>query len=371
MAVRRSKRYMRNTRNRSQLHGAISSKGLEVWRHFFWAKSLNTGTMVPVLLEYMLLNPTHKERRQQPYFHINGSSFAMVRCVRLGVDGVQPAHFFSMKDVDMSRRILSLRFGRNICLEDALTGQVVTVDKDIGVRFSLANAGSASWDLQVEKSQSYGYGFIASRWVTANRLIGLSWHVGGLKSLYTGDIAINDDELQVDASTSYGFQDKIWGGNIGNDWVKLYGGYLSSPDGKEIFKSDSLSFFRHERVILGKSEGHDYHIIYVHDGILYDFSSDIKRNVYVFHEQDKGDFIEILLEAVAVTQRLVIRLMVEKRLYNTIQYPYPSGGNLSITAITPVSGELELFRFVPLGGWEREIHQTIHLSVYESSNLCR
>ncbi|NIZ40266.1 hypothetical protein PVA45_01900 [Entomospira entomophila] len=370
MAVRRSKRYMRNTRNRSQLHGAISSKGLEVWRHFFWAKSLDTDEIVPVLLEYMLLNPAHKERRQQPYFHVNGSSFAMVRCIRLGKKSIQPAHFLSMKDVDISRRILSLRFGRNICLEDALTGQVVTVDKDIGERFALASAGSASWDLQVQKSQSYGYGFIASRWVTASRLIGLSWHVGGLRARYDGDIAINEEELKVDLASSYGFQDKIWGGCLGSDWIKLYGGYLADAENGEIASDDSLSLFRHQRTVLGKPEGYDYHIIYVHNGVLYDFSSDVKRNVYVFHEHDKGEFVEVLFEAVAVTQRLVIRLTVDKQMYNTIQYPYPGGGNLSITAVTPVSGELELFRFIPLGGWEREIHQTIHLSVYESSTLC-
>ncbi|WDI38677.1 hypothetical protein PVA47_06950 [Entomospira culicis] len=359
---------MRNTRNRSQLHGKISVQGVEIWRHFFWATSLESGLLEPFLLEFLLLNPDHKERKQQPYFHAKGSSFAMVRVVRL-LDGSHPATFVSMQEVELSNHILSLRFGRNVCLEDASTGQIVTLDKDIGVRFGLASAGSASWELQIEKSQSYGYGFIASRWITAYRLVGMSWHVGGLKATFDGRLFMDEDEFKVHASTSYGYQDKIWGGYIGQEWAKLYGGALYDADSGQEAKSDCLTIFRHQQILLGKVDGHTYRFIYVHEGVLYDFSSDQKKTIYAFKESKDADIYTVMLEAITAHERLLVTLRFSLDAPKTLEYPYVQGGNLRLRLATPVTGEVELFRLMPLNGWQRDVHQRLNYALYESSSL--
>jgi tocopherol cyclase len=368
MTQRRSKRYMRNTRNRSQLHGALSSKGLEVWRHFFWAKPLDSEIMQPFLLEYLLLNPSHKERKKQPYFHASGSSFAAVRLLRIGAESRCVAEFFGMQDVELSKHILSLRFGRNICLEDALTGQLVVMEKDWGVRFGLTDTGSVKWDLQATKTQSYGYGFMASRLVTAYNLIGLSWHVGGLKATFDGYLAFDDDEYNVSHATSYGFQDKIWGAYLGDEWMKLYAGRLLSADGLEQ-KSDALTIFRHRKTIWGQPQGYVYHIIYTHEGILYDFSSDSKKTLYTVQETLQEDSsIQVLIEAITATERLVINVIVLTEHTCNVQYPHPQGGNLSLKITAPVAGTLELSSLVPLVGWQVQVQQRLELAVYESSS---
>jgi hypothetical protein len=369
MPPRRSKRYMRNTRNRSQLHGSLSSRGLEVWRHFFWAKPLEDDAVLqPFLLEYLLLNPSHKERKQQPYFHLKGSSFAMVRLIRLGANQECVAEFFSMKDVELSKNILSMRFGRNICLEDALQGQLISMDKEIGIRFGLSSTGSVKWDLNVQKSQSYGYGFSASRLFTAYNIVGMSWHVGALKASFDGYLAMNDDEYSVQSISSYGFQDKMWGAYLGDVWNKLYGGVLIL-DG-EPQKEDALTIFRHRRTRWGRAKGFTYHFIYTHKGVLYDFSSDAKKVLYTFSEELQADGSTLAcMEAITPTERLSVKVVLALQDRTKVAYPYPMGGTLSLHIVAPACGLVELSTLIPLVGWQLQVTQQLQFAVYESSAL--
>lgn len=359
---------MQKTNNRSQITGRLNRNGFEIWRHFFWANPLsNDSGPEPFLLEFLLLSPLRKDRKKQPYFHLQGSSFTMVRLVRLK-NCLQPAVFVGMQEVELSKKILLLRFGRNMCMEDASMGQILTLDKDIGVRFGLSTAGSVSWNLRINKQYSYGDIFNLNSLMTACGIISMNWYLGGLKVNFDGTLVINEDEFKAYSSTSYGFQDKIWGSHLGQSWIKLYGGYLSSVHDEKKSLNDAITIFRYQRSIYGLSDNFVHHCVYVYDGVLYDFSSNVKKTVYTCKEIIQNNTIEVHIELTATTERLVVLLKLDNTSRCRVNYPHPTGNNFSVFINEVTYGEIELYRLVSLVGWQKLSHQQIHRAVYESSS---
>jgi tocopherol cyclase len=354
-SIKRSQHYMRNTRNRSQLTGSLRQKGYEVWRHFFWATDIENGERCGFIIDYMLLNPAKKKKKPVPLFDMDGGSFAMVRATMLTPVAPAPAEFFSDADVEYSQRVLSLRFGENICLEDGLVGNIVYADKEPGVRYKLCTAGSASWQLQVDKHYSYGFSFTASSWLSKTHLKAINWHVGGLQANYEGHITVNSREFRVHPERSFGFQDKVWGYAMRGSWLKIYSGKFNDVLTGESLKETSLTVFQYNRWFLGWQRQDRWYVLFVHEGKMYDFSSTLTQH-NIKEVDEKNNRATIILSASNVKHQISITLHMDN--YDqavNINYPKPEGGLLTTKVCATLAGVIELQILSPLVGWESVI----------------
>ncbi len=367
-SIKRSQHYMRNTRNRSQLIGSLRQKGYEVWRHFFWATDIESGERCGFIIDYMLLSPAKKKKKPMPLFDKNGCSFAMVRATMLGANGASPAEFFSDEDVEHSQRVLSLRFGENICLEDGLVGNIVYADKETGVRYKICTAGSASWQLQVEKHYSYGFSFTASHWLSSTHLKAMNWHVGGLQANYEGHITVNSREFRVHPDMSFGFQDKIWGYAMRGSWLKIYGGYFNDATSGAALKETSLTVFQYNRWFLGWRRSDRWYVLFVHEGKIYDFSSTLtQHNIKAVDE--KNNRASIVLSASNVKYQISIILHMDNYDQATnINYPKPEGGLMNTKVCATLAGVVELQTLSPLVGWESVVKVQMTKGVCEQAS---
>lgn len=367
-SIKRSQHYMRNTRNRSQLAGSMRQKGYEVWRHFFWATDTESGERCGFVIDYMLLNPAKKKKKPQPLFDMDGCSFAMVRATMLSMGGAAPAEFFSDAEVEHSLRVLSLRFGENICLEDGLVGNIVYADKEVGVRYKLCTAGSASWQLQVDKHYSYGFSFTASRWLSNTHLKAMNWHVGGLQARYEGHITINSREFRVHPENSFGFQDKVWGYALRGSWLKMYGGCFVDTQSGELLKESSLTVFQYNRWFLGRQRKDRWYVLFVHEGKMYDFSSQLTQH-HIKTVDDNNNRASIVLAASNGKHQISITLHSDD--YDqavSINYPKPDGGLITTKICLSLSGVVELQTLSPLVGWESTVKVQLTQGVYEQAS---
>lgn len=75
----------------------------------------------------------------------------------------------------------------------------------------MTDAGSMTFDLEVEKLVSYNVGYGASRFFKKLNAFEMFWHAEGMKTLYSGEIVLNGRKYIVDKQTCYGYADKNWG----------------------------------------------------------------------------------------------------------------------------------------------------------------
>ena len=102
----------------------------------------------------------------------------------------------------------------------------------------MTDAGSMTFDLEVEKLVSYNVGYGASRFFRKLNAFEMFWHAEGMKTLYSGEIVLNGRKYIVDKQTCYGYADKNWGKDFTGPWVWLSSNNLVSKlTGKKLDNS--------------------------------------------------------------------------------------------------------------------------------------
>jgi tocopherol cyclase len=277
----------------------------------------------------------------------------MVRAGMLGENPVIIAEFFGEENVSVSRHVLSLRFGSNICLEDSTRGSIVHDPKGIGCRFDLCGYGAISWELKVVKTADFHFGFAAGKLARLLHIAGMYWDIAGLKAQFDGRITVGDREFKVESTSSFGYQDKTWGSRFSKEWLKLYGGRLMFTNGQEV-PDGSLLVARGEPVLWGYPLGVKYFIVLHYNGKVYNFSSVLsgKNYFYKYNEYLSGEFLNVEIEAVKLNYRIICKIMLKKESLVTLNYPTPQSANFPVYMSSAAEVSVELYRSAPLLAWE-------------------
>jgi len=236
-------------RNYPMLHGRFLKKGYDWWWHNFTAINEATGEERPFFVEFFTVNPSRKNDNgsagkipvlgQSPENKKNGlkPSYLMVKCGWWGRpgsdknDATQLHQFIGWNEVTLAKDkktgySVSACNGKYFCSETQMKGSVEISEEDAKNHPEyMCNAGSMSWDIQIDKKVAFNVGYGAGglfRFLTAFEMY---WHAEGMKSLYSGTIVANGEKYIIKPETSYGYADKNWGADFTSPWV-----WLSSND---------------------------------------------------------------------------------------------------------------------------------------------
>lgn len=351
MRPARSRRYTRNTRNGSMLKGRLKKEGFELWRHFFWGIDKETQERRAFFAEYFIVNPELR-KAHGPVLDKKGFSFAMARAGMLGPDGKVVAEFFKASATSSAKRVLSLRMGDNICLEDSLTGNLIYDDHAAGVRLGFCQGGAISWDLKVQKPLSYSSGAGASFFARSFNLAQMYWNAGGLNARFEGRITLDGREFAVEGGQSMGYQDREWGRAFSGAWLKIFGGGLTSAISGETHQPGAFMCFKHTPQLFGRQLGNKYSIILVYRNKLYDFSIMFDKNNYKFMEKEEDGELQWHIEAQNPSYKLVADLSAPIKNLTPTNYPKPRGGIFCLLSGGGVSGVVKLYKSAAFLNWE-------------------
>ena len=225
-------------RNYWMLDGKFARKGYDWWWHNFTGVNEKTGEERSFFIEYFTCNPelaaqnggeepvcdqlaSNKEKGLRP-------SYLMVKCGWWGENAAQLHRFYAWKDVAVSCDGEGYHVFAPECSagEKLLTGRVEISEADAAAHPEwMCNAGSMSWELQVDKKVAFNVGYGAGSLFRKLKAFEMYWHAEGMKSFYNGTVICNGEKYIVTNERSFGYADKNWGENFTSPWV-----WLSSCD---------------------------------------------------------------------------------------------------------------------------------------------
>ena len=102
----------------------------------------------------------------------------------------------------------------------------------------MCDAGSMSWELEMDKQIAFNVGYGASAPLRAAKAFEMYWHAEGMKTAFTGKVTVNGETYLVRPESCCGYSDKNWGRNFTSPWVWLSSNDLKSRiSGKKLLNS--------------------------------------------------------------------------------------------------------------------------------------
>lgn len=233
-------------RNACMLTGKFKKRGYDWWWHSFTAVNDATGQEVPFFIEYFLCNPALAKKTptlgQLPQNKADGTkpSYLMVKAGCWGSNKVQLHRFFAWKDVNLHGKApYSVSADDCFASDTKLLGSINISEQDAASHPEwMCDAGSMSWNLELDKQVAFNVGFGASALFRALKAFEMYWHAEGMKTLVSGTITLNGESYTVKKENSYGYADKNWGCGFTSPWVWLSSNDLvSNVSGKRLTNS--------------------------------------------------------------------------------------------------------------------------------------
>ena len=233
-------------RNACMLTGKFKKRGYDWWWHSFTAVNNTTGQEVPFFIEYFLCNPALAKETptlgQLPQNKADGTkpSYLMVKAGCWGKNKVQLHRFFAWKDVNLHGKApYSVSADDCFASDTKLLGSINISEQDAASHPEwMCDAGSMSWNLELDKQVAFNVGFGASALFRALKAFEMYWHAEGMKTLVSGTITLNGESYTVKKENSYGYADKNWGCGFTSPWVWLSSNDLvSNVSGKRLTNS--------------------------------------------------------------------------------------------------------------------------------------
>jgi len=233
-------------RNACMLTGKFKKRGYDWWWHSFTAVNNTTGQEVPFFIEYFLCNPALAKETptlgQLPQNKVDGTkpSYLMVKAGCWGKNKVQLHRFFAWKDVNLHGKApYSVSADDCFASDTKLLGSINISEQDAASHPEwMCDAGSMSWNLELDKQVAFNVGFGASALFRALKAFEMYWHAEGMKTLVSGTITLNGESYTVKKENSYGYADKNWGCGFTSPWVWLSSNDLvSNVSGKRLTNS--------------------------------------------------------------------------------------------------------------------------------------
>lgn len=216
-------------KNAFHLDGRYATCGYDWWWHSFTAINEETGEEKPFFIEYFFCNPSGEGivtpvLGQLPENQAAGKkpSYMMVKCGAWGDGAVQLHRFFPWKDVKVNTGVpFIVEAGDCFCTENYMKGSVKITKKDAEAHPEwMSNAGTMSWEIEIDKVISWNHGAVADIFRKMHAL-DMNWHVEGMKTKYKGWLIFNGTKYRVEPETCYGYADKNWGSDFTTPWVWL------------------------------------------------------------------------------------------------------------------------------------------------------
>lgn len=235
------------SRDQWMLHGPLARRGYDWWWHSFTAENAETGEPKPFYVEFFTCNPykapeepcivwslpEKKRRGKKP-------SYLMVNAGLWGEEHGQLHRFFAWKDVNVREGApYAISAPECFCSETHTYGRIEVSALDARVHPEwMSDAGSISWDLEIDKEVAFHVGYGASKFFRDLNAFEMFWHAEGMKSKFKGEITLNGVRYLVKPETCYGYSDKNWGGDFTSPWVWLSSNNLvSKKAGKRLENS--------------------------------------------------------------------------------------------------------------------------------------
>jgi len=320
------------SRDRYMLTGPLARNGYDWWWHSFTGHHAETGEPRAFFVEYFVINPALSPGAvtfgQPPRDGI--PSYVMIKAGSWG-KGSQKKQihgFFPTASADIARDRLQVSVGGNLLSETHASGAVAcTPEQATAHPEFMSDSGTMSWNLAIEKKLALNIGFGAGRFFRSLNAFAMLWHAEGMKTLYTGTVAIDGEKYVVSPETSYGYADKNWGTDFTNPWVWLASSHLTRRStGEELTNSAidigggrpvafGLPIAR--QVIAGLSlEGVDY---------TFNFSQFWTRSKTSFRCAESDTEISWKIQAENATHALAVDAVCPKDEMLLVNYESPAG----------------------------------------------
>ena len=208
------------------LKGPLAKKGYDWWWHSLTAYNKKTKEPKAFFIEYFVCNPALAEDKptlgQNPENKKLGKrpSYCMIKAGCWGKNAKKIHNFYSMKDFHCPSNKLDIKVGNCTLTETHMEGSC-NVSKEEASEHPeyMCDAGSMSWDLDINKQISFNVGYGASKLFRQLNSFEMFWHAEGIKTEYAGTIILDGEEYEVIPEKSYGYADKNWGGDFTSPWL--------------------------------------------------------------------------------------------------------------------------------------------------------
>ena len=225
------------SRDAFMLRGPLARRGYDWWWHSLTAENAETGEKKPFYIEFFACNPARA--KDEPVIVWNDPekqkkgilpSYVMVNVGFWGEDHGQLHNFYAWKDVSLHPNApFAISCGGCTCSETHTEGSVIVTLEQVREHPEwMCDAGSMSWNLDIDKQIAYHVGYGASRFFRNINAFEMFWHAEGIKTKYSGEIILNGVKYLVKPETCNGYADKNWGGDFTSPWVWLSSNNLRS-----------------------------------------------------------------------------------------------------------------------------------------------
>ena len=229
------------------LMGKFRRKGYDWWWHSFTGRDAETGEEKPFFVEFYTINPglgkdepvfgqlpENKEKGIRP-------SYLMVKVGCWGSDARQLHRFFAWRDVQIKGSPLEVSAGDCRLTESSLKGTVSVSSEETAAHPEyMSDAGKMTFDLKIDKEIPFNVGYGTSTIMRKLKAFEMYWHVGGMKTRYSGTITLDGRTYTVSPETSYGYADKNWGCDFTSPWVWLASSHLYSNTKRKVLTNSAF-----------------------------------------------------------------------------------------------------------------------------------
>lgn len=232
-------------RDAFMLKGALAECGYDWWWHSFTGHDAETGEEKGFFIEFFTCNPALGGEDpilgQLPDNRRNdhAPSYLMIKAGAWGEDAAQLHRFFGWNSVSISPDIpLHIKCGDCELSETSTIGNVSVSEEECSIHSEwMCDAGTMSWNLQIDKKIAYNVGYGASRPLRESGAFEMFWHAEGMKTSYSGTVVFNGRTYLVEPETCWGYADKNWGRDFTSPWVWLSSNHLYSKKTGEQLKN--------------------------------------------------------------------------------------------------------------------------------------
>ena len=261
-------------RNRFMLTNRLARRGYDWWWHSFTARHAVTGAEKAFFIEYFICNPALGGA--EPIFGGAGTppAYGMVKAGCWGADARQVHNFFGTASIDIGTGpALSLRMGQSRLTETTMSGTCqMSPDAAAAKPEAMSDAGALQWDLRIDKQIHYSVGAGASPIARALNLFEMYWHAEGIKTAYSGWVALDGERYIVTPETSFGYADKNWGSNFTSPWLWIASCDLVSQVTGQRLENSALEIGGGQPKVLGMALANRVLAHLAYEGETYDFN---------------------------------------------------------------------------------------------------
>lgn len=311
----------------------LAQKGYDWWWHSFVGYNRETGEARSFFIEYYIINPGLGKDvpvfGQLPENKANGirPSYAMIKAGSWAKnDSAEINNFYGVDQFSAQETYMDVKIGDNIATETQLVGSVSMGRREAKEHPEyMSDAGSMSWNLEVNKVLSYSVGYGANEFFRTLNGFQMFWHIQGMKTEFSGEVIYNGEVYDITPERSYGYQDKNWGTDYTNPWIWLNCNNFVSEKTGEALPLTSLDVGGGNPTAFDISLGKKVLLAFYHEGELYEYNFTNELQKQDINVTETETEFRWQVEAEDVNSRIVVDFKSPKDTMLHIDYENPMG----------------------------------------------